>query len=98
MGTSRIQKFKEYRNSLIKEDSPVLDETNNDDLVVKTSSSETTSTLPLNEVIGAMEEENNEAEFVRRAKRKRIIQYCLIGLGGALLVAGIIVFAVLVFR
>ena len=32
MGTSRVQKFKEYRDSLIKEGAPVLNTTQNDDI------------------------------------------------------------------
>ncbi len=95
MGTSRIQKFKEYRNSLIKEDSPVIEEPTNEG---NPSHFETTSTLPMDQVMEALVEEEDEEIYVRKAKRRTILKYVLIGLGLALVVAGIIVFAVLVFK
>ncbi len=95
MGTSRIQKFKEYRNSLIKEDSPVIEESTNEG---NPSHFETTSTLPMDQVMEALVEEEDEEIYVRKAKRRTILKYVLIGLGLALVVAGIIVFAVLVFK
>ena len=98
MGTSRVQKFKEYRDSLIKEGAPVLGTTENNNGGVHNSSIfETTSTLPLDEVISALEVENKEDEFMKKAKKKRIISYVVFGAIIALVIAGIIVFAVLVF-
>ena len=99
MGTSRVQKFKDYRNSLIKEDSPVLNTTkNNDHLEIKSSNTETTSTLPLDQVISAIEEDESEAVFLKKIKRQRILLYILIGLGLVIIVGLIILFGILVFR
>lgn len=97
MGTSRVQKFKEYRDSLIKEGAPVLNTTQNDDIELGSSINETTSTLPLDEVINALEQENNEADFIKKAKKRRIISYAIFGGIVAVIIALIIVFAVLVF-
>jgi t-SNARE complex subunit (syntaxin) len=97
MGTSRVQKFKEYRDSLIKEGAPVLNTTQNDDIELGSSINETTSTLPLDEVISALEQENNEADFIKKAKKRRIISYAIFGGIVAVIIALIIVFAVLVF-
>lgn len=97
MGTSRVQKFKEYRDSLIKEGAPVLNTTQNDDIELSSSINETTSTLPLDEVISALEQENNEADFIKKAKKRRIISYAIFGGIVAVIIALIIVFAVLVF-
>ena len=97
MGTSRVQKFKEYRDSLIKEGAPVLNTTQNDDIELGSSINETTSTLPLDEVISALEQENNEADFIKKAKKRRIISYVIFGGIVAVIIALIIVFAVLVF-
>ncbi len=97
MGTSRVQKFKEYRDSLIKEGAPVLNTTQNDDIEFNSSINETTSTLPLDEVISALEQENNEADFIKKAKKRRIISYAIFGGIVAVIIALIIVFAVLVF-
>ena len=99
MGISRVQKFKEYRNSLIKEDSPILnDNQNNNDLAIKSSATETTSTLPLDQVISAIEEDNSEAVFVKRARRQRIITYVIIGVGLAAVIALMIIFGIMVFK
>lgn len=99
MGISRVQKFKEYRNSLIKEDSPILnDNQNNNDLAIKSSTTETTSTLPLDQVISAIEEDNSEAVFVKRARRQRIITYVIIGVGLGAVIALIIIFGIMVFK
>lgn len=97
MGTSRVQKFKEYRDSLIKEGAPVLNTTQNDDIELSSSINETTSTLPLDEVISALEQENNEADFIKKAKKRRIISYAIFGGIVAVIIALIIVFAALVF-
>lgn len=97
MGTSRVQKFKEYRDSLIKEGAPVLNTTQNDDIELGSSINETTSTLPLDEVISALEQENNEADFIKKARKRRIISYAIFGGIVAVIIALIIVFAVLVF-
>ena len=97
MGTSRVQKFKEYRDSLIKEGAPVLNTTQNDDIELGSSINETTSTLPLDEVISALEQENNESDFIKKAKKRRIISYAIFGGIVAVIIALIIVFAVLVF-
>ena len=97
MGTSRVQKFKEYRDSLIKEGAPVLNTTQNDDIELSSSINETTSTLPLDEVISALEQEINEADFIKKAKKRRIISYAIFGGIVAVIIALIIVFAVLVF-
>ena len=95
MGTSRIQKFKEYRNSLIKEGSAVIEEEKSQD---NHSQFETTSTLPMDQVIEALEEDHDDVDYVKKARRRTILKYVLIGLGLALVIAGIIVFAVLVFK
>ena len=89
MGTSRVQK--------IKEGAPVLNTTQNDDIELGSSINETTSTLPLDEVISALEQENNEADFIKKAKKRRIISYAIFGGIVAVIIALIIVFAVLVF-
>ena len=97
MAISRVQKFKEYRNSLIKEEAPDFE-------IPKSSSPEetileekdATSTLPIDQVMDAINEDVDE-EFLRRQKKRKIFLISLISLGILLLIAGIVVFAVLVF-
>lgn len=97
MGTSRIQKFKDYRNSLIKEDVPAFEtpETEKDDK--QSNIYETTSTLPMDQVISALNEDDSEAVFIKKAKHRKILIYSLTILGIAVVIAGIVIFAILVF-
>ncbi len=99
MGVSRVQKFKEYRDSLIKEETPVL-ETPKSSPKKETAidQRETTSTLPMDEVIETLQNDEEEVIFLKKAKRKQmlfVISLCAIGV---VLIAGIIVFGVLVWR
>ena len=98
MGISRIQKFKDYRNSLIKEDAPVLSTPENDDLNTNSDVFETTSTLPMDQVMSALNESEDEVVFIKKAKRRRFIINLLITIGILIVVACIVVFAVILFR
>ena len=98
MGISRIQKYKEYRNSLIKEGSPVLDTENDNKLEINNSNFQTTSTLPLDQVIKAMEEDTKSDDVIKKVQKRRIIQYSILGLCVTLLIVGIVIFGILVFR
>ena len=99
MGISRVQKFKDYRNSLIKEEAPVLE-------TPKSSSEsdqhydhlDTTSTLPMDEVIKTLNEEDEEAVFIKKQRRMNALKIALFVLAGVILVAGIVVFGILVWR
>ena len=99
MGVSRVQKFKEYRDSLIKEETPVLETPKSSprkETVI--DQRETTSTLPMDEVIETLQNDEEEVIFLKKAKRKQmlfVISLCAIGV---VLIAGIIVFGVLVWR
>jgi len=97
MGVSRIQKFKDYRNSLIKEEAPDLETPkSSSNIDIGSDPKESTSTLPIDQVMDKMNE-TDESLFLKKRKRVRILQYSLVVLGLLLLTAGIIVFAVLVF-
>ena len=99
MGISRVQKFKEYRNSLIKEETPTLETPK---LEPKTETQqiqkETTSTLPRDEVIQSLQNDEDEAVFLKQAKKKKIIFIASICGIAVLLIAGIVVFGILVWR
>ena len=97
MATSRIQRFKDYRNSLIKEDAPVLKTPENEESINDSHIYETTSTLPMDQVMDALSEEGDEAVFHKKAKKRKIIIYSLTILGLLAVTAGIVVFAILVF-
>lgn len=97
MGISRVQKFKDYRNSLIKEDAPIL-ETPQEPKEINQDNRKTTSTLPMDEVIKTLQKDDAEAVFIRKQKIKHVLKYILIGLGIAVAIAGIVILTVAIWR
>ena len=99
MGISRVQKFKDYRNSLIKAEAPVLETPKSSPKTeTKVSQKETTSTLPMDQVIETLQNEETEALFLKKAKRNKILVIVAIATLSLIIVAGIIVFGILVWR
>ena len=97
MSETRFEKYKKYRESLneVKANSKTPEGIENRDYNVVTDKLNTTSTLPLEEVLGQINDED-EVVTTRTISRKRL-QILLISAIGVLLVAGIIVFAVIAF-
>ena len=99
MGISRVQKFKNYRNSLIKAEAPVLETPKSSPKTeTKVNQKETTSTLPMDQVIETLQNEETEAIFLKKAKRNKILFIVAIATLSLIIVAGIIVFGILVWR
>ena len=73
MGISRVQKYKEYRNSMIKDDCPNLKEPEKEEREVITSNRNTTSTLPMDQVIESLNTEANDDSFVKKEKRQKYV-------------------------
>ena len=98
MAVSRVQKFKEYRNSLIKEETPILETPKSStNIEIKSDHLDTTSTLPMDQVIKSLNDSEEESLFIKKQKRIRIIKIVLISVGVAAVIAGIIVFGILVW-
>ena len=97
MSETRFEKYKKYRESLneVKANSKTPEGIENRDYNVVTDKLNTTSTLPLEEVLGQINDED-EVVTTRTISRKRL-QILLISAIGVLLVAGIIIFAVIAF-
>ena len=97
MSETRFEKYKKYRESLneVKANSKTPEGIENRDYNVVTDKLNTTSTLPLEEVLGQINDED-EVVTTRTISRKRL-QILLISGIGVLLVAGIIIFAVIAF-
>lgn len=99
MEETRVAKYKKYRQSLSKDGSPVLETPKSSK---KKDASEkamdTTSTLPIDVVINSLDEDKKQVAFLRKRKWRRILLISACVLGGLLLIAGIIVFACLVFH
>ena len=98
MATPRMERFKEYRKSLIKEDSAVLENADEKEKKDSPNKYETTSTLPMDEVIKSIQEEDREAIFEEKEKKRRIIRILITVAVVVTLIAGIVLFAVLVWR
>ena len=97
MAETRLEKYRRYRESLNEV------KTNNADDDIKearryrvvTDSTNTTSTLPLDEVLGKIDEETEDTS-IRVLTVKKIKIGILVGLG-ILVIAGIVIFAFVAF-
>ncbi len=98
MSETRLEKYRKYRESLneakVNSKNEVANEMRKTNVV--TEKFNTTSTLPLDEVIGQINEEN-ETVSNKIITRKRI-QIIIIAAVGVLLVAGMVVFGYFAFR
>ena len=97
MTETRLEKYKKYRESLneVKATNKTNEGAKNRDFNVITDKRNTTSTLPLDEVLGQIDE--TEDVVSNRLITKKRLQILLVAGIGVLLVAGIIIFAVIAF-
>ena len=97
MSETRLEKYKKYRESLDEFKTNVktndIEETRRSRIVTDTIN--TTSTLPLEEVVGKIDEESDDVSELILTKKK--IKITILVTIGILLVAGIVVFAVIAF-
>ena len=99
MAISRVQKFKEYRNSLIKEEAPDLETPKSSaNTEVEIIGEDTTSTLPMDEVIKSINENEQELAIAKRQRTIAIVKWSLIITGIVLIVAAIVIFGIIVWR
>lgn len=98
MALSRIERFKEYRNSLIKEDSTSIQKPVTTNKNVEVDTYETTSTLPMEEVIESLKEDTRAEDFLKSEKKRKIYLIIIWSAVAVVLVAAIILFAILVWR
>lgn len=97
---SRVEKYKDYRNSMISEDAPVLEtpKLSKEKPLNDKEASLTTSTLPIDQVMQTMREDDQEAILLKKRRNLRILKYVLIGLGIALAITGIIFLGIYLWR
>ena len=98
MSETRLEKYRKYRESLNEVKANSKSDAANEmrKANVVTEKFNTTSTLPLDEVIGQINEEN-ETVSNKIITRKRI-QIIIVVAVGVLLIAGIVVFGYFAFR
>ena len=98
MAETRIEKYKKYRESLneVKANSKTSDAIKMREYNVVTDKLNTTSTLPLDEVLGEINEEGENVSH-KLITRKRL-QIAIVITAVILLIAGIVVWGILAWR
>ena len=100
MGISRVQKFKEYRDSLIKEGAPDLKTPKSSARNGSSNNSDnfdTTSTLPMDQVMESINQSEEEKAILRQRKNRTIIKYLLIGLAALAVIVALVIFGIIAF-
>ena len=95
MDETRVSRYKEYRQSFIKEGAIPL-ETPEDETSLDISA--TTSTLPIEQVINAAQEEECKISESNKVRRKHIIILVVEITVAVLVVAGLIVLGIFAWR
>ena len=97
MSETRLEKYKKYRESLneVKTNSKSSEAVKNREYNVVIEKLNTTSTLPLDEVLGQINEEDDTVSN-KLITRKRL-QIFIVAMAGVLILAGIIIFAIIAF-
>ena len=98
MSETRIEKYKKYRESLneVKANSKTSEAIKMREYNVVTDKLNTTSTLPLDEVLGEINEEDETVS--RKLITRKRLQIAMVVIGALLLIAGIVVFGILAWR
>jgi len=98
MSETRTEKYKKYRESLneVKANSKTSEAIKMREYNVVTDKLNTTSTLPLDEVLGEINEEDETVS--RKLITRKRLQIAIIIAAALLLIAGIVVFGILAWR
>ena len=98
MSETRIEKYKKYRESLneAKANSKTSEAIKMREYNVVTDKLNTTSTLPLDEVLGEINEEDETVS--RKLITRKRLQIAIVIAAALLLIAGIVIFGILAWR
>ena len=98
MSETRLEKYRKYRESLneVKANNKSEDALKMRDANIVTEKYNTTSTLPLEEVLGQIDQEDDDTSNKMSLRKK--IQIAIFIAVGALLIAGIAIFAIFAWR
>ena len=83
---------------MIKDDSPVLEPNPIETTKNDNSNRNTTSTLPMDQVMESLKNDDMDESFEKKAKRKRTIILALVITGLVLLIVAIIVIGIIIWR
>lgn len=100
MGETRIEKYKDYRSSITTDGAPSFEtpKMNKNTSIEKEDKVASTSTLPMDQVIqGLQQEYDEEALFIKKQRRKKIIIYSLFITLAACFLFGIVLTGILLF-
>ncbi len=95
MEETRVERFKEYRNSFVKEGSIATDEGGQTTTI---NVKGTTTTLPIKDVMGAAKEDEIKTTLLQQSKRKHIAIIVVKILVSVLLLAGLVVLGYFAWR
>ncbi|HNX16151.1 MAG TPA: hypothetical protein PKO28_02080 [Bacilli bacterium] len=99
MEETRVIKYKKYRQTLAKDNSPVLETAKaNKKKESIEKALDTTSTLPIDQVINTIEEDKKQVVFLKKRQRKMILIISSFSLGALLIVGALVWFAIIAFR
>ena len=93
MEETRVDRYKEYRQSFIKEGS-ISNESIRDEIDLRA----TTSTLPIEKVITAVQEEERQIAFMKSERRKNHIKLIVKFSVAVIVVAGLVVLGIFAWR
>ena len=96
MDETRVDRYKEYRNSFIKEGAvaPNSLDAQQDTIDVHA----TTSTLPIDEVMNVVHEENEKDVLYKQIKRKNLIKLLIKIAISIILIGGLVVLGIFAWR
>lgn len=96
MEETRVEKYREYRKSVIKDGSVTIEkpQDSNTENVLRC----TTSTLPIDEVLKAVDSDEKERLIIKKRLRKKLMTYIGFACALTLLFVGLIIFGILVWR
>lgn len=101
MEETRVSKYKEYRDSMIKENSIPLDtpkKSNSSKSTIDINEHARTSTIPLDQVMDSLNEDEKQEAFLKKRRLKKTLKIALIVGIVAVVAAVLIIFGVIVFR
>ena len=92
MDETRVERYKEYRSSFIKEGAIEFDDSGDETQTIDVKA--TTSTLDMEAIAGAVKSGEQEKDAIKRANRERTIKLIVKIAIGVLLVVGLIVLGI----
>lgn len=93
---TRVNKYRQYRNSATKDGSVSFENTPETkfDNVLRC----TTSTLPIDEVLKTIKDDEKEALIIKKQLRTKLMLKILTIIGCSLVVIGLVIFGIIVWR